>query len=204
MADMKSLFIGGARSGKSTLAARLAAERSREVCCIVTATETDAEMKQRIAAHRQARPAHWRVREAPVRMGAALSEEMASGRLVLIDCLTLWTANCLYPNPQAWARERKLFCEALARCKGEVILVTNEVGAGIVPQAASARVFRDEHGWLTQEVAALCDEVFMVVAGISLPLKSVSVRAPKPAASKRAVKVARSRTVPRRRRGNRR
>jgi adenosylcobinamide kinase/adenosylcobinamide-phosphate guanylyltransferase len=181
---MKTLLIGGARSGKSSLAARWALERSNDVCCIVTATPTDAEMSERIAAHRRERPEHWRVREEPVRLGTAVRDESDAGRLLLVDCLTLWTANCLWPGlwpgeragePQpdlaGWRRERDEFLGALPVCHGDVIIVTNEVGTGIVPENAAARAFRDEHGRLNQSVAAVCDEVFLVAAGLALRFK---------------------------------
>ena len=191
---MKTLLIGGARSGKSALALRWSGERSTSVCTLVTGTESDPEMSARIAAHRRERPAHWRVREEPVYLGRALREEAgsttqvlasvppslsASDTLVLVDCLTLWISNCLWPPDQAtadadfaiWRRERAGFLDALAECKSNVIIVTNEVGTGIVPNNASSRVFRDEQGWLNQAVAAVCDEVFFVTAGLPLRLK---------------------------------
>ena len=94
---MRTFLIGGARSGKSSLAARWAAERSSKVCCVVTATASDDEMATRIDAHRRERPQHWRVREEPRRLDTALQEEGRTGDLLLVDCLTLWTANCLWP-----------------------------------------------------------------------------------------------------------
>lgn len=178
---MRTLLIGGARSGKSSLGARWAQERSREVCCLVTAIASDEEMGARIAAHRRDRPAHWRVREAPVHLGAALLEEAKGEGAILIDCLTLWVANCLWPPGEStapspdfagWRKERDMFLQALTACKGTVLIVTNEVGAGIVPAAAAARVFRDEHGWLNQAVASICDEVFLITAGLPLSLKT--------------------------------
>jgi len=177
---MKTLLLGGARSGKSTLAARWAGERSSEVCCLVTATASDAEMAERIAAHRRERPPHWRVREEPVQLGGALRELSRSPGLVLVDCLTLWAANCLWPAAGSgsaapdfsrWLSERESFLRALRDCSCPVIAVTNEVGGGIVPASATARIFRDEHGRLNQAVAAICDEVVMVAAGLPLFLK---------------------------------
>ncbi|MES1254934.1 MAG: bifunctional adenosylcobinamide kinase/adenosylcobinamide-phosphate guanylyltransferase [Acidobacteriota bacterium] len=182
---MRTLLIGGARSGKSTLAQRWADERCRQVCVIATGTESDPEMAARIAAHRRVRPPHWRVREEPVHLGRALCEEQAAredpaapAELILVDCLTLWISNCLWPSTQpasmdraAWIRERTGFLDALSVCTRDVILVTNEVGTGIVPANAAARVFRDEQGWLNQLVAAACDEVFFVTAGLALRLK---------------------------------
>ena len=191
---MRTLLIGGARSGKSALALRWSHERSSNVCTLVTGTESDPEMVARIAAHRRERPVHWRVREEPVYLGRALGEEAgsttqglasvppslsAAAPLVLVDCLTLWISNCLWPPDQAtadadypiWRRERADFLDALSACKSDVIIVTNEVGTGIVPNNAASRVFRDEQGWLNQAVAAVCDEVFFVTAGLSMRLK---------------------------------
>jgi adenosyl cobinamide kinase/adenosyl cobinamide phosphate guanylyltransferase len=247
---MKTLLIGGARSGKSSLAARWAGERSRNVCCVVTATASDDEMSARIAAHRQERPQHWRVREEPVRLGAALRDESRTSTLLLVDCLTLWTANCLWPpRPEipdttgraatamaatamaatamaatattaaatpaparvasatpptampanatavtapgatvsaatassadsdlrpdvaGWQAERDDFLASLRTTTNEVIVVSNEVGTGLVPEHAASRLFRDEHGRLNQMVAAACDEVFLVTAGLALRLK---------------------------------
>jgi adenosylcobinamide kinase/adenosylcobinamide-phosphate guanylyltransferase len=172
---MKTLLIGGARSGKSSLAARWSAERSQDVCVLVTGTESDPEMSARIARHRRERPPHWRVREEPVHLGAVLSEE--NNALVLVDCLTLWISNCLWradsplPDYDAWHKERAVFLDALSDRATDVIIVTNEVGTGIVPNNAASRVFRDEQGWLNQAVAAVCDEVFLVTAGLPLRLK---------------------------------
>ena len=180
---MKTLLIGGARSGKSSLATNWALGRSQAVCCMVTASASDAEMVARIAAHRRERPSHWTVREEPLRLGRALREESRQNTLLLIDCLTLWTANCLWPSASAasgadgapdvagWRGERDDFIDALQRFRGDLIVVSNEVGTGIVPANAAARLFRDEHGWLNQAVAAACDEVFLVTAGLPLRLK---------------------------------
>jgi adenosylcobinamide kinase/adenosylcobinamide-phosphate guanylyltransferase len=174
---------------------------------LVTGTESDPEMAARIAVHRRERPAHWRVREEAVHLGRALREEgealtatpnataqpKAAAQpnaaaqpsathtpLLLVDCLTLWISNCLWPPAPVieanyyatWHRERDDFLEALSACTSDVIIVTNEVGTGIVPNNAASRVFRDEQGWLNQAVAAICDEVFLVTAGLPLCLKS--------------------------------
>lgn len=177
---MKTLLIGGARSGKSSLAQRWASERSSNVLTLVTGTESDPEMAARIAAHRRERPAQWRVREEPVHLGRALretAEPQGATGLALVDCLTLWISNCLWPpgaesaDDIGWRRERDDFIDALKAHPTEVIIVTNEVGTGIVPNNAASRVFRDEQGWLNQAVAAVCDEVFLVTAGLPLCLK---------------------------------
>ena len=172
---MRTLLIGGARSGKSALAQRWSNERSSDVCTVVTGTASDPEMAARIAAHRRERPAHWRVREEPLHLGHAMREERAG--VVLVDCLTLWISNCLWPPGSAeadlgaWRHERDDFLDALRAYAGEIIIVTNEVGTGIVPNNAAARTFRDEQGWLNQAVASVCDEVFFVTAGLPLTLK---------------------------------
>jgi len=177
---MKTFLIGGARSGKSALATRRAGELAKQVCCLVTATASDDEMAARIAAHRIERPATWSVREEPVHLAAAVREEDRPGRLLLIDCLTVWTANCMWPAPVAepdidhWRRERDDFLLSLRECASDVIIVSNEVGSGIVPESAAARLFRDEHGWLNRVIAAACDEVYLVVAGLPLALKTTS------------------------------
>jgi adenosylcobinamide kinase/adenosylcobinamide-phosphate guanylyltransferase len=181
---MKTFLIGGARSGKSSLAARLAGERSSDVCCVVTATASDDEMSARIAAHRRERPQHWRVREEPIRLGAALRDESRTKALLLVDCLTLWTSNCLWPPRHAtgtdidlqadlagWQAERDAFLASLCAATNEMIVVSNEVGTGLVPENTAARLFRDEHGRLNQMVAAACEEAFLVTAGLALRLK---------------------------------
>jgi adenosylcobinamide kinase/adenosylcobinamide-phosphate guanylyltransferase len=175
---MKTVLLGGARSGKSTLALQWAAQRATNVCCLVTGTASDPEMAARIAAHRRERPPHWRVREEPLRLAAALHEEESRSALVLIDCLTVWISHGLWGADAApelhqvrWKRESAAFIETLAACQCGVILVTNEVGTGVVPDNAAARLFRDEQGWLNQAVARVCDEVFLVAAGLPLRLK---------------------------------
>ncbi len=174
---MRTLLIGGARCGKSALAQRWSDERSRDVCVLVTGTETDPEMAARIAAHRRARPAHWRVHEEPIHLGPALRR--LGDALVLVDCLTLWISNCLWPpggnevpDQAAWRAARTDFIDALSARTADTLIVTNEVGTGIVPDSASGRLFRDEQGWLNQAVAAVCDEVYFVTAGLPLCLKS--------------------------------
>jgi len=180
---MRTFLIGGARSGKSSLAARWAAERSPKVCCVVTATASDEEMATRIDAHRRERPQHWRVREEPLRLDAAVQEEGRTGDLLLVDCLTLWTANCLWPPTPAptpedfqpdlpgWHAQRDAFLEILRATEAEIIIVSNEVGTSLVPENAAARLFRDEQGRLNQLVAAACDQAFLVTAGLALRLK---------------------------------
>jgi adenosylcobinamide kinase/adenosylcobinamide-phosphate guanylyltransferase len=174
---MRTFLLGGARSGKSSLAARWAAERSKSVCCVVTATASDEEMAARIDAHRRERPQHWRVREEPRQLSAMIREESRAGGLLLVDCLTLWTANCLWPpgdmqpDLTGWHAERDAFLTSVLTTPSEIIIVSNEVGTSLVPENAAARLFRDEQGRLNQLVAAACDAVFFVTAGLPLRLK---------------------------------
>lgn len=182
---MKTLLIGGARSGKSALAERLAAERAehhgREVVMVVTAQALDAEMAQRIALHRAQRPADWRTVEAPIALAAALRQVARDDRVLVVDCLTLWLTNLLLSEPfdeardwrppAAFERERAALLDVLPRLPGELVLIGNEVGHGIVPMGALNRVFVDENGRLHQALAACCDVVRFVMAGCALPLK---------------------------------
>lgn len=164
------LIIGGARSGKSTLAERRAGESGLEVIYLATATAGDEEMAGRIAHHRQRRPAHWRTVEEPLRLAATLEAQAAAGRVVLVDCLTLWLSNLLLGPGLEPERER--FLEAIARASGHIILVSNEVGWGVVPMNELARKFADEQGRLNQAVATVCQQVTLVVAGQALELKA--------------------------------
>ena len=164
------LIIGGARSGKSSLAERRAAESGLAVAYIATATIGDGEMAQRIAHHRERRPAHWRTVEEPLHLADALRSEAAPGRLLLVDCLTLWLSNLLLgPGLEP---ERRRLLEALGDLPGRVIMVSNEVGWGVVPANELARRCAGEQGRLNQAVAALCDRVTLVVAGLPLELKA--------------------------------
>ncbi|HEX7011122.1 MAG TPA: bifunctional adenosylcobinamide kinase/adenosylcobinamide-phosphate guanylyltransferase [Steroidobacteraceae bacterium] len=176
---MKHLILGGARSGKSSFATRLALESGRDVAVIVTARVTDEEMRERIERHRRERPAHWSVLEEPEHLGEAL-QKCGENTLVLVDCLTVWIANVLFPvapdgsarvDEPAWERERSSLFEALDHHRGELVLVSNEVGLGIVPESAAGRRFRDEQGRLNQALASRCDRVTFLAAGLPLQFK---------------------------------
>lgn len=163
------LIIGGARSGKSTLAERRATDSGLEVVYIATATAGDDEMVERIAHHRQRRPAQWRTVEEPLQLAAVLRAEAAAGRCILIDCITLWLTNLMLgPGLDP---ERSLLLEALPTLPGRVILVSNEVGWGVVPMNELGRRFADEQGRINQAIAAACSRVTLVVAGQALELK---------------------------------
>ena len=130
---MRTLILGGARSGKSALAERLAASHDA-VLYIATAAAGDDEMAARIQHHRARRPAHWGLSEIPLALGATLRREAHSGRCLLVDCLTLWLSNLLcHDNTALFAAERADLLDALAQLPGELILVSNEVGQGVVP-----------------------------------------------------------------------
>ena len=179
----RTLVFGGARSGKSAHAESLAAASGKEVIYIATADAGDAEMQARIARHRETRNPHWTTVETRLALGHALLEWSAPHRLVLVDCLTVWLSNLLfcapgnYPEvgqiepPPAFASERASLLDALDQAAGDIVLVSNEVGMGIVPQGAVSRWFVDEAGRLNQAVAARCERVAWVAAGLPLMLK---------------------------------
>ncbi len=170
---MRELILGGARSGKSALAEARAEAGAGEVVYIATADGADDEMAARIAAHRARRPESWRTVEAPQALATALFEAAAPHRLVIVDCLTLWLSNRLTAEADLAADQAALLA-ALPDLPGELVLVSNEVGQGIVPENAMARAFRDAAGRLNQAVAAACERVTYVVAGQPLTLKSPS------------------------------
>ncbi|MGI4876877.1 MAG: bifunctional adenosylcobinamide kinase/adenosylcobinamide-phosphate guanylyltransferase [Janthinobacterium lividum] len=165
-----TLFIGGARSGKSRLAQRAAEATGGELVFIATAQAFDDEMRDRIKRHRSDRDARWRTVESPFELPEAILLEARAGRTLLIDCLTLWASNVMLAELDADAAGAKLVA-AIASATGTIVLVTNEVGWGIVPDNALARQFRDVAGRLNQQVAAAVDDVRLVVAGIAMRLK---------------------------------
>jgi adenosylcobinamide kinase/adenosylcobinamide-phosphate guanylyltransferase len=163
------LITGGARSGKSTRAeARVRAIAGQPVY-IATAEALDDEMRERIAKHRARRGSEWLEREAPLELVAALLETDGGGAR-LVDCLTLWLSNLMHAERDC-EKEAKLLIDALGRQKSSVVLVTNEVGLGIVPDNALARRFRDAAGILNQMVARAADEVEFVVTGLPMRVK---------------------------------
>lgn len=169
---MQSLILGGARSGKSALAERLAAVSGLDVRYIATAQPLDVEMTQRIAHHRARRPAHWASVEEPLALASVLIGQAAINRCLLVDCLTLWLSNLLgHPDPARFASERARLLDGLPELPGELLLVSNEVGQGVVPMSELSRRFVDEAGRLHQDLAARCGRVLFVTAGLPLALK---------------------------------
>ena len=169
---MRTLILGGARSGKSALAERLARESGQAVIYIATAQARDAEMAARIAHHRNRRPAHWQSVEEPLALANALRAYARADRCVLVDCLTLWLSNLLGDaDDKRFAHECEALLDVLPALPGELLFVSNEVGLGVVPMGELTRRFVDEAGRLHQAMAASCERVLFVAAGLPLPLK---------------------------------
>jgi len=169
---MKTLILGGVRSGKSRLAERLARASGRPVVYVATATAGDAEMARRIEAHRERRPGDWALVEEPVALAQALADHGTAGRLLLVDCLTLWLTNLLGdPDPDRSERERLALLRTLPALGCDLLLVSNETNMGVIPLGEMSRRFCDHSGLLHQELASLCDRVVLTVAGLPLVLK---------------------------------
>lgn len=164
-----TLVLGGARSGKSRFAESLVTAAGSGTY-IATAEAHDDEMRARIARHRDRRGAAWRTIEAPLDLAGALRQAEAGGNPVLVDCLTLWLSNLMEAN-RSIDRETDRLISHLAQGACPVVLVSNEVGQGIVPANDLARRFRDRAGLLHQAVAAAADRVYFVTAGIPARLK---------------------------------
>jgi adenosylcobinamide kinase/adenosylcobinamide-phosphate guanylyltransferase len=168
------LVLGGCRSGKSRFAQALAERLGKRKTFIATAEPFDDEMRERIAKHRAARGPEWQTIEAPVALAGAIRDETAKADVVLVDCLTVWLGNLLCPEhqPTRWRDDTvPALLDELQRRRGHVVVVSNEVGLGIVPDNALARRFRDEHGRLNQQVAGIADCVVFLAAGLPLVLK---------------------------------
>lgn len=178
------LIFGGARSGKSRLAEERAAASGLAVTYIATAEARDGEMGRRIAQHRARRPAAWGCVEEPLDLAATLQRLARPDTCLLVDCLTLWLSNLLFAGRAAAQAEAgepvdcvllqervAALLAALPTLPGRIILVSNEVGWGIVPMHPVSRLFADEQGRLNQRVAAVCDQVTLVAAGLPLTLK---------------------------------
>ena len=170
-----TLVLGGARSGKSAFAERLVAASGREARYLATAEAGDGEMRERIAHHRSRRGPGWATREEPLALVEALSEEAGADRAILVDCLTLWLSNLLFAERDLDAETARL-CARLAEMPFPVVLVSNEVGMGLVPETPLGRRFRDAQGRLNQAVAAIVPSVVFVAAGLPLWLKGEAGR----------------------------
>lgn len=178
---MRELILGGARSGKSRLAEEQAERSGLEVIYIATAapvsSAVDPEMAARIHHHQQQRPSHWQTVEEPIHLADRLAEYASSERTILVDCLTLWLSNILSSGEAGnvdevhFNSERDALLQQLRVFPGDIILVSNEVGQGIVPLGELTRRFCDESGRLHQDIAKICDRVTFVTAGLPMILR---------------------------------
>jgi adenosylcobinamide kinase / adenosylcobinamide-phosphate guanylyltransferase len=181
---MLTLILGGARSGKSGLAHRLAAPAGRVTFVATAPTRNgDAEMSARIERHRAQRPADWRTIEEPLALADAVESSVNQADAIVVDCLTVWLSNLFFehrgvtpkdaaPRQVEDAARNNLLRIAAAAGRCHVILVSNELGSGTVPEAALTRAFRDTQGLLNQWAAGTADEVILTVAGLPLYLKT--------------------------------
>jgi len=167
-----TLLLGGARSGKSARAEALAKGLSLPVCYVATAPhiEGDKAWAERIALHQAGRPQDWTLIEEPLDLAGLLTKGEHVEDVLLMDCLTLWLSNLMLTEENI-EQMVQAFCKALSEYQGEVILVSNEVGMGLVPETALGRTFRDEQGRLNQTVAKASDVVEFIAAGLPIRLK---------------------------------
>ncbi|MDO6498016.1 bifunctional adenosylcobinamide kinase/adenosylcobinamide-phosphate guanylyltransferase [Photobacterium sanguinicancri] len=171
------LVLGGARSGKSRYAEAQSLATGKDVIYIATAGAGDNEMSERIARHQQERPSEWMTVEEPLDLAAVIRQYSQPDNCLLVDCLTLWLTNCLFDpkNQVPWKNRKSDLMMAIAEAPGRIIMVSNEVGQGIVPMGEVSRQFVDESGWLHQEIAAVAGKVVFVIAGLPQVLKDSTV-----------------------------
>jgi adenosylcobinamide kinase/adenosylcobinamide-phosphate guanylyltransferase len=167
------LVLGGARSGKSAFAEKLVIDSGLAAVYIATAEAGDDEMRARIDEHRRWRSSAWRTVEAPLELEEALTEAAGVGSGVLVDCLTVWLSNLMLSGQDVEARGRAL-AETVSKVSGLRVLVSNEVGLGIVPENVLARRFRDAQGRLNQRMATVSDRVVFMAAGLPLVMKGAT------------------------------
>jgi adenosylcobinamide kinase/adenosylcobinamide-phosphate guanylyltransferase len=167
--------LGGAQSGKSYYAQQLASHFER-VTFIATARGTDAEMRRKIARHRRERPSGWRTIEAPLELTKAIRSESRKSDVVLIDCLTVYVDNVMSMRRKSQSKSDSkecinAVCDAIRTAEASVIVVSNEVGSGVVPPYRSGRAYRDFLGQMNQKVAQIADRVILMVAGVAMTVK---------------------------------
>ncbi|MDF2971458.1 MAG: bifunctional adenosylcobinamide kinase/adenosylcobinamide-phosphate guanylyltransferase [Microvirga sp.] len=167
------LVLGGARSGKSRTALQLAEQASLQRIYVATAQAFDDEMRERIALHRLERDRSWQTVDAPFELPQAIQAQTDPDKAVLVDCLTLWLSNIVLAERDP-PHETGRLIQAVRDARGPLILVSNEVGQGIVPSTPLGRSFRDEQGRLNQKIAEACDAVVFVAAGCPILLKPAS------------------------------
>lgn len=167
------LILGGARSGKTSFAERLALRLSTSPAYLATSEARDAEMAERILMHRRQRDARFTTIEEPLALSGALLAAAKTHDVVLVDCLTLWLSNLLGAEADVAAAVEELAATLMQITSSRIILVSNEVGLGIVPDNALARRFRDHAGWTHQRMATICADVYFIVAGLPMTLKGI-------------------------------
>jgi adenosylcobinamide kinase/adenosylcobinamide-phosphate guanylyltransferase len=170
-----ALILGGARSGKSRYGLGLAARCPAPRLFVATCEPRDAEMEARIEAHQRERGSDWTTREVPLELAGALRDAQDRYGVILVDCLTMWVSNLLLQEAASQGRVQtacETLLETLAQTAAPTILISNEVGWGIVPDNPLGRQFRDQAGWLHQRLAQSADLVVLVVAGVPMLIKS--------------------------------
>jgi Adenosyl cobinamide kinase/adenosyl cobinamide phosphate guanylyltransferase len=168
-----SLILGGARSGKSRYAEKLATDSHKEVIYVATATAFDEEMQARITHHRQQRNPEWFSVEEPLHLPEIIHEYSSASRCLLVDCLTLWMNNILFMTPDmSPSHYVDRLVQTCRTTPGELIFVANEVGLGVIPMGKISRQFVDESGRLNQRMAEIADHVTFIAAGLPMTLKS--------------------------------
>ncbi len=176
LVPMRQLFLGGARSGKSSLAEQAAMGSGLPVIYLATAQVSNSDeygsMAQRVAIHKQRRPEHWRLIEEPLALSETIAKLDQRPCCVLVDCLTLWLSNHLCSETGDIDGSLDQLIEQVSHTRHHLILVSNEVGSGIVPMGELSRQFQDYSGLMNQRLAKVCDEVTLAVAGLPLNLKS--------------------------------
>jgi len=169
---MKTLVLGGVKSGKSRFAESLASNSHKPVHYLATATADDQEMLERIRHHQAQRPSGWNLIEEPLSVGEQIQALNFTQNCVLLDCLTLWLTNCLInDDPSRFPMERAALIKAVSEFQGTLVMVSNESNQGITPMGALSRRYCDEAGLMHQELASLCDLVVVTMAGLPLYLK---------------------------------
>lgn len=185
------LILGGARSGKSTFAERLAAHSGKRVAFIATATASDEDMQDRIARHRASRPTEWKTLEEPLDLVSALQEASKEAEVLILDCMTLWLSNWMgqqafmsetndvvlknNANKSALAEIEALLTAMKTLASGKtVLIVSNEIGLGIVPMHPLSRAYRDTLGWVNQRIAQDAERVYFMVAGLAVDIKHLA------------------------------
>lgn len=166
------LITGGARSGKSSYAEKIAIESKQDVTYIATAQVYDDEMKQRVKQHINDRPSHWKTIEEPIELSRVIEESDSINKVILVDCLTMWVNNLLMQEDDALLKsEIGTFLDVIQNVSGNIILVSNEVGMGIIPMGELTRKFVDESGRLHQRLGQTVDNVLLMVAGLGVEVK---------------------------------